>query len=150
MTTPGQSSDPPWGTPSCCPDWRLAIVWILGLLVLLAGLARICWAFQAGGSGKRLGLLVLGILMLLCGGALVANPLFASGALTVVLAVYFVVDGIMEIAAAIKAKPLPDGALAIFGGPSPSEGRDDLDAIIPVGELAIGILLGIKLFLPAW
>ncbi len=61
-----------------------SLLWILGLLVSAAGLVRMFWAFQTGSLGK--GVLVFGIggLTLLGGIALLANPMLASGVLTIV------------------------------------------------------------------
>jgi len=77
----------------------------MGLLVLAAGIVRMIWAFQAGSFGKGLLMFAIGGLTLLCGIALVANPLFASGVLTVVLALYFILDGISEIVGGIRLRP---------------------------------------------
>jgi uncharacterized membrane protein HdeD (DUF308 family) len=77
---------------------------------------------------------------------LLAHPLLASVVLTLVLAIYFVVDGIVEIVAGIKRRPglgwmwmLVGGIVSIL-----------LGVIIwrqfPLsGIWAIGILLGIKM-----
>jgi uncharacterized membrane protein HdeD (DUF308 family) len=67
------------------------------MLVVAGGIVRMIWAFKAGSLGKGWLRFAIGGLTLLCGIALVANPLFASGTLTIMLAAYFVVDGVFEI-----------------------------------------------------
>ena len=51
-------------------------------------------------------------LTLVCGLLLVANPLFASGFLTILLSLYFIVDGVAEIAVGRRTKR----GLFIFAG----------------------------------
>jgi uncharacterized membrane protein HdeD (DUF308 family) len=124
-----------------------SVVLFLGVLVLAAGIVRMIWAFGSDSVGKGMLKFAVGVLTLLCGIVLLAHPLFASVVLTLVLAIYFVVDGIVEIVAGIKRRPglgwmwmLVGGIVSIL-----------LGVIIwrqfPLsGIWAIGILLGIKLF----
>ena len=124
-----------------------SVVLFLGVLVLAAGIVRMIWAFGSDSVGKGMLKFAVGVLTLLCGIVLLAHPLFASVVLTLVLAIYFVVDGIVEIVSGIKRRPglgwmwmLVGGIVSIL-----------LGVIIwrqfPLsGIWAIGILLGIKLF----
>ena len=123
-----------------------SVVLFLGVLVLAAGIVRIIWAFGSDSVGKGMLKFAVGVLTLLCGIVLLAHPLLASVVLTLVLAIYFVVDGIVEIVAGIKRRPglgwmwmLVGGIVSIL-----------LGVIIwrqfPLsGIWAIGILLGIKM-----
>ncbi len=89
----------------------------------------------------------IGGLTLLCGIALVGNPLFASGVLTIVLASYFFVDGIFEIAAAFRLRSEPGWGWMFFGGIVSILLGIMIWRQFPLsGAWAIGILLGIKLF----
>jgi len=106
------------------------------------------WAFQAGSFGKGLLALAIGGLTLLCGIAMVANPLFSSGVLTIVLAIYLVADGISEIAAGFKVRPESGWGWLLF--------NNIISIVLGImiwrqfplsGVWAIGILLGIKLFM---
>jgi uncharacterized membrane protein HdeD (DUF308 family) len=83
----------------------VSVVYLLGVIVLVAGIVRMIWAFQAGSLGRGLLMLAIGLLTLLAGLSLLAHPLFAGGVLTVMLAVYFILDGIGEIAAGIRVRP---------------------------------------------
>jgi uncharacterized membrane protein HdeD (DUF308 family) len=119
----------------------------MGLLVLAGGIVRIIWAFQAGSFGKGLLMFAIGGLTLLCGIALVANPLFVSGVLTVVLALYFILDGISEIVGGMRLRPGSGWAWMLFGGIVSVLLGIMIWAQFPLSGLwAIGILLGIKLF----
>jgi uncharacterized membrane protein HdeD (DUF308 family) len=90
---------------------------------------------------------VIGGLTLLCGIALLANPLFASGVLTIMLALYFIIDGILEIAAAMRLRPEAGWGWMLFGGIVSILLGAVIWSQFPLsGIWAIGILLGIKLF----
>ena len=122
-----------------------SIVLLLGGIVLVGGILRIIWAFQAGSFGKGLLMFAIGGLTLLCGIALLAHPLFASGVLTIMLALYFILDGISEIVAAIRLRPR-SGWMLFAGIVSILLGIMIWGQFPLSGVWALGILLGIKLF----
>jgi uncharacterized membrane protein HdeD (DUF308 family) len=121
-----------------------SILMVVGILVMAAGIMRMIWAFQAGSLGKGILVFIIGVLTLLAGIAVIANPLMSSAVLTVMLAIYFFVDGFSELIAAFSV----------------SEGKGWLlfDAVVTIilgimiftgfplaGTVAIGVFLGIKL-----
>jgi len=125
----------------------MSVVMLVGVVVLAAGIVRIVWAFRAGSLGKGLLMFAIGGLTLLCGIALLANPLFASGVLTIMLAVYFIVDGIFEIVASVQLHPRAGWGWMLFGGIVSIWLGIIIWRQFPLsGVWAIGILLGIKLF----
>jgi uncharacterized membrane protein HdeD (DUF308 family) len=124
----------------------ISIAMLLGGLVVVSGIVRMMWAFQSGSLGRGLWMLVIGVLTLLCGIALLAHPLFASGVLTILLAVYFVADGISEIAAGFGHMG-DGGGWLLFGGIVSILLGAMIWAQYPLsGAWAMGTLLGIKLF----
>jgi uncharacterized membrane protein HdeD (DUF308 family) len=120
----------------------MSIALLLGVLVVIGGTARLVWAFQAGSVGEGILKFLLAGLTLVCGMLLVVNPLFASGFLTILLALYFIVDGVSEIAVGLGSRRgwfIFAGAVSILLGVL-------LWAQFPLsGAWALGILLGIKL-----
>ena len=125
-----------------------SIALLVGVLVILGGLVRMTWAFGAGGFGKGLLGFAIGGLTLLCGIALVSNPLFSSGVLTIVLAVYFVADGLSEVAAGLQGRLANGRGWLLFSGiVSILCGIMIWQQYPLAGAWAIGILLGIKLFM---
>ena len=119
---------------------------IVGFIVLAAGIVRVIWAFQTASFGKGLLMFAIGGLTLLCGIVLIANPLFASGVLTVLLAVYFIFDGISEIVGGIRQRPGSGWGWMLFGGIVSILLGIMIWRQFPLsGVWAIGILLGIKL-----
>lgn len=124
-----------------------SVLLVVGVLVLAGGIARIIWAFGSGSVGKGLLMFALGVLTLLCGIAILANPLFASGLLTIVLAIYFVLDGIVEVVAGFKRKPGSGWGWMLFGGLVSILLGVFIWRQFPLsGMWAIGIFLGVKLF----
>ncbi len=124
-----------------------SVILMIGVLVIAGGIARMFWAFKAGSLGKGILVFLIGVLTLLAGIAVISHPLVTSAVLTVLLTIYFVVDGIAELAAAFA---LPSGQ----GG----KGWLIFDGVVTVvlgglifsgfpltGTLAIGVLLGIRL-----
>jgi uncharacterized membrane protein HdeD (DUF308 family) len=130
------------------PGWTgLSITFFLGMLVLGGGVVRMIWAFQAGSFGKGVWIFAIGVLTLLCGIVLLANPLLAAGMLTVIVAMYFIIDGIVEIAAGVQVWSQPGSGWMVFGGIVSILLGGMLWAQYPLsGPYALGILLGIKLF----
>ena len=72
---------------------------------------------------------------------------FASGVLAIMLAVYFILDGIGEISAAFQRRPADGWGWLLFGGIVSILLGLMIWGQFPLSGLwAIGILLGIKLF----
>ncbi len=125
----------------------ISVAILVGMLVLAGGIVRMIWAFQAGGFLKGLLKFVIGVLTLLCGIALVSNPLLASGFLTILLTIYLIDDGIFDLSAGARLKSQAGSGWLIFGGiVSILLGLMIWRQFPLSGPWAIGILLGIKLF----
>lgn len=125
----------------------ISVLSVLGFIVLAAGVVRMIWAFAAGSLGRGLLMFAIGGLTLLCGVTLIAHPMFASGVFTIMLAVYFVADGIAELIAGIQSRPVPGAGWLMFAGIVSILLGIMIWRQFPLsGVLAIGILLGIKLF----
>ena len=126
----------------------LSVAVFVGFLVLFGGAFRIVWAFRAGSLGRGMLTFVIGALTLIAGLMLITDPLLASGFLTVMLAAYLIVDGVAEIAAGNQRRPEPGSGWLIFGGVVSILLGIMIWRQYPLsGAFAIGILLGIKLFM---
>ena len=126
----------------------LSVALLVGLVVLVGGVMRLIWAFGAGSLGRGLVGLLVGALTLVCGIAMVTSPLFAAGLLTILLAGYFFVDGVFEVAAAFAVRPRPGWGWMLFGGVVSVVLGVMMWRQFPLaGPWAVGVLLGIKLFL---
>ena len=126
----------------------MSVVFLVGVLVLAGGTTRMIWAFHADSLGKSLLGFTIGGLTLLCGIALVTEPLLASGVLTIILAVYFLVDGVLEIVAAFKMRSSSRRGWLLAGGILSCFLALMIWHQFPLsGVWAIGLLLGLKLLL---
>ena len=126
----------------------LSVAVFVGFLVLFGGAFRIVWAFRAGSLGRGMLTFAIGALTLIAGLMLITDPLLASGFLTVMLAAYLIVDGVAEIAAGNQRRPEPGSGWLIFGGVISILLGIMIWRQYPLsGAFAIGILLGIKLFM---
>lgn len=124
-----------------------SFLWLVGVLVMAGGMTRMVWAFQAGSLGKGVLVFLIGVLTLLAGLAVIALPLMTSAVLSVLLAVYFLADGLAEIFAGAA---LPEGRAGkgwlIFDGIVTLVLGVMIFTGFPLsGFLAIGVLLGVKL-----
>lgn len=126
----------------------IAVAFLVGTLVLIGGIVRVVWAFQAESFGQGLLKFAIGALTLLGGIVLVSDPLLATGFLTVLLSAYLFADGVCEIAAALQFRSESGWGWMLFGGiVSILLGLMIWSQFPLSGAWAIGILLGIKLFL---
>jgi uncharacterized membrane protein HdeD (DUF308 family) len=124
----------------------LSIAILLGVVVTTGGVLRMIWAFQARSVGLGLLRFVLGALTLICGFAMLANPLFASGVLTILLSAYLFADGLSEMAAGLGLGFGNGGGWLLFAGVISIVMGGMIWAQYPLsGAWAMGILLGIKL-----
>ena len=123
-----------------------SVLMLIGILVMAGGILRLIWAFKAGSLGKGILVFAIGVLTLLAGFWIITEPFIAAGALTIVLAVYFFADGLLEIIAAFsvvegKGWLIFDGVVTVILGVLLFMG-------FPLsGPVAVGVLLGIKLLL---
>jgi len=126
----------------------LSVVVMVGMLVVFAGMARMFWAFRAGSLGRGLLQMAIGGLTLICGLIMVTDPLVASGVLTIMIAIYLVLDGGFEIVAALQARPAGGWGFLLAGGV--------ISLLLGImiwkqypfsGAWALGLMLGFKLLL---
>jgi len=79
-----------------------SVLLLIGILVMAGGIMRMIWAFKASSLGKGILVFIIGLLTLLAGFWIITEPFIAAGALTIVLSAYFFVDGFAEIMAALS------------------------------------------------
>ena len=123
-----------------------SVAMLIGIILLAAGITRMFWAFKAETFGRGALKFAIGGLTLLSGLVLLARPLFALGTLTVVLALYFIVDGFFEVIGAFQLKPANGWGWVLFGGLISLALGVMIWRQFPLsGAWAIGILVGVKL-----
>ncbi len=75
----------------------VAVTAIVGWLLLFAGLAHLVYAWSARGAGGVVWQLIIGILYVLVALYLILHPARGLLTLTLLLASYFVVEGVLEL-----------------------------------------------------
>jgi uncharacterized membrane protein HdeD (DUF308 family) len=83
----------------------IAITLFIGWAIILAGITHFVMAFKTHTTGGVLWELLLGALYLFAGGYLVFHPRSGLASLTLLLAVYLLFEGIIEIIHAFQVRP---------------------------------------------
>lgn len=94
----------------------LSIAIAVGVLLLVSGISRVFFAFKMGSFGPGLLMFVIGFFSALAGGYMVARPGMALATITIVLASYFIVDGVFEIIWALRLRPIQGWGWTLFSG----------------------------------
>jgi uncharacterized membrane protein HdeD (DUF308 family) len=79
-------------------------VFIVGIMMLIAGVAEVIHAFQVKSWGKFLLWVILGALYIVAGFVTLENPLLAAAILTLILGITLVASGIMRIILAFSVR----------------------------------------------
>jgi uncharacterized membrane protein HdeD (DUF308 family) len=82
----------------------IATVFVVGIMMLIAGVAEVFHAFQIKTWGRFLLWLLLGALYIVAGFLTFDNPLLAAALLTLLLGVSLIASGIMRIVLAFSMK----------------------------------------------
>jgi uncharacterized membrane protein HdeD (DUF308 family) len=129
----------------------LSVAVVVGVLLLVTGVTQVLLVFRAGSFGEGLMLVLLGVLSVVAGGFMVAQPVAALATLTLFLAGYFIACGILEVIAAFGARPQSGWGLLLFGGiVSVLLGVMIWQQFPLSGVWAVGVLVGVKLIIAGW
>lgn len=124
----------------------VASVFIVGIMMVLAGAAEIVNAFQVKSWGKFVLWLLLGVLYVVAGIAAFENPLLAAAILTLVLGVALVVSGIMRVILAFGMREGMPWVWIVFSGVITFFLGVIILAHWPISSVyVLGLLLGIDL-----
>jgi uncharacterized membrane protein HdeD (DUF308 family) len=119
---------------------------MVAILLVAAGIVRMLWAFKAESFGKGILAFLLGGLTLGVGIVVLARPLVMLASLTLILGVYFLLDGIIDIVGAFSIKPAKGWGWMVFGGAMSILLSGLIWSQWPLsGAWAIGILVGVRL-----
>ncbi len=83
----------------------MSVAMVVGFFMVVSGLSQLAGAFKAGSFGSEALSLIGGIVTTLVGFLMFFRPLFGVKALALILAVYFLTEGISGIALAFKVRP---------------------------------------------
>ncbi len=123
-----------------------AVVIIIGAVLLVAGISQIVQGIQAESRGDKMMSLILGAITAVAGIFVIGHPLLGLTFLTLILALYFLFEGIWKVASAFSYRPVAGWNWMLLSGV--------LSVILglliwyqwPVsGMWAVGVLIGIDL-----
>jgi uncharacterized membrane protein HdeD (DUF308 family) len=123
-----------------------AVVVVLGILLLIVGGLQIAQGLRAESWVSKSLPLILGILTLLCGIGILAQPFIGLRILTLLLAICFIVEGIWKVIASFSYRPASGWLMILASGVVTLV----LGGLIwnqwPASQLwAIGVLVGVDL-----
>ena len=95
-------------------SWGVVVV--LAWLIIFSGGFQFVHAFQSQGVGHILWKLLVAILYLIVGIYLLLNPLLGVATLTLMLAIFFVLEGIFDLVAYFRGRHLPGSGWILFDG----------------------------------
>jgi uncharacterized membrane protein HdeD (DUF308 family)/ElaB/YqjD/DUF883 family membrane-anchored ribosome-binding protein len=129
----------------------ITVTVFVGFLLVFLGITRIIFAFKSGQWGAGIWGTIIGVVSIIAGLLMVFRPMVGLSSLTLLLAFYFLVDGVFEIIAAFKTRPDQGWGWVLFNG---------IIAVLlgfmiwrqwPMsGSWAIGVLTGIHILLAGW
>jgi uncharacterized membrane protein HdeD (DUF308 family) len=94
----------------------LSVAIAVGVLLLVSGVSRMFLAFKMGSFGHGLLMFIIGAMSAVFGGYMVARPGMGLATITIVLASYFIVNGIFEIIWAFRLRPIKGWGWTLFSG----------------------------------
>lgn len=129
----------------------LTVTFFVGMLLLLGGIVETIAAFQSETFGRGVLVFLFGGLSIAAGIATIATPVEAEGVLTIILIVFFILAGILDIVLGFKVREIEGWGWSVFSGVLTILLAVLLIANWPVsGIWAIGIYVGVKMIFRGW
>ena len=129
----------------------IAVSTMIGILVFIAGVSQLIWAFGASSFGKGVLTFLFGGISIVAGVLFVARPLLGLATITFLLVFYFVADGISNIISAFTVRPAAGWGFMVFGGIVSLLLGFLIWRQWPLsGAWAVGVLVGIRLIFSGW
>jgi uncharacterized membrane protein HdeD (DUF308 family) len=94
----------------------IAVALFVGILLLVSGVMQMIHAFSFRKVGDFIGEMALSIIGILVGLYMVFNPLLGVSALTLVLGIYLIVEGISKTYIAFRWRPIEGWQWSLFSG----------------------------------
>jgi uncharacterized membrane protein HdeD (DUF308 family) len=82
----------------------IGVARVISWLILIDGIVQFVYAFKSKGVGRTIWKLLVSILYIVVGFYLLANPLLGLAKLTLLLAIFFFVEGVVDIGTFIWAR----------------------------------------------
>lgn len=129
----------------------IATTVLIGFLLFTSGIVETLFAFRAPSFGKGALVFLFGGLSVAAGVVMLFWPGEGLGALTLILAVFFVAGGIVDLILAFKLKPAAGWGWTLFGGIVSILLGVLLIASWPFsGIWAVGVYVGVRMVIHGW
>ena len=129
----------------------LAIETLFGWILLLGGLIKIVHSFRALSAGKCLLRLVGGIIYCAVGGIFLVYPLQGVLTLTLLLAILFIIEGIIKVSVSLQIRPALNWGWMLISGIAAFILATLIFSGYPSDATwVIGLLVGINLIFSGW
>jgi uncharacterized membrane protein HdeD (DUF308 family) len=98
------------------PVAGLSVALLIGWLLIFSGGAHLAYAWRNRATGGLLWELLLGILYIFVGGYILFQPVAGLASLTLALALYLFIEGILECILSFRLRPMPGSGWLLFDG----------------------------------
>ena len=98
------------------PIAGIAVVLVVAWLLMFSGAVHLVFAWYTRTTGGFVWELLLGILYIFVGVYTLVHPVAGLAALTLVLAIYLVAEGVLELILSFRLRPLPGSNWLFFDG----------------------------------
>jgi uncharacterized membrane protein HdeD (DUF308 family) len=125
----------------------LAVTVMVGWLLILSGVLHLAYAWRSVGAAGVLWEVLLGILYGAVGVYLLMNPVIGLATLTFALAIYLLIEGILEFVLAFELRPIRGSGWMVLDGVVSIVLAILIWASWPTAAVwALGTLVGISMF----
>jgi uncharacterized membrane protein HdeD (DUF308 family) len=126
----------------------LSVAMAIGALLIVSGVAQLFLSFRGGSVGAAIGIALLGVLAIVCGGYMLVQPGAALAALTLFLAALFFAQGLIEVINGFGARPESGWGWLVASGVVSVLLAVMIWAQFPLsGAWAVGTLVGVRLLM---
>jgi len=98
------------------PVAGIAVLAVVAWLLMFNGAAHLVFAWHTRTTGGAVWELLLGILYLYVGAYALLHPVAGLASLTLVLAIYLFMEGVLELILSFRLRPLPGSNWVLFDG----------------------------------
>jgi uncharacterized membrane protein HdeD (DUF308 family) len=124
----------------------VAVTGIAGWLLILAGILHFALAFGGGGRTTVLWEILLGVVYGVTGIFMVANPLVGLESLTLIVAIYLFIEGVLELVLSFQLRPAPGAWWVLLDGIVTLALAIWISATWPISSFwVIGTIVGISM-----
>jgi uncharacterized membrane protein HdeD (DUF308 family) len=94
----------------------IGVARVLSWLILIEGIVQLVYAFKSEGAGRKIWKLLVAVLYIAVGGYLLVHPLIGLAGLTLLLAMFFFVEGLTDIGTFIWTRKIHGSGWLLLHG----------------------------------